>query len=491
MPDDPRRGEHGAPLLRAVRAAVARHGLLAPSEHVLVAVSGGPDSVALLHALVCLAPACDVRLTVCHVHHGLRPEADRDAAFVERLAQRFGVPVRVVRVDATPPAGRSPEEAARLARHAALERVARETGADRIALGHTADDQAETVLMRLLQGAGPRGLAGIPVRRGRIVRPLLEVDRAAVEAYLLAEGLPSVEDATNRDPKFLRNRIRHELLPALEAHGGPRVREALRRVARASREAVEALDALVRPRLAGRLVPTPVGWRLDLLALADLPPGALKAAVRLAVAQIGAPDGPAGGLRAVHLDALAALVSAPAGACVRLAGGLAVERGRDALWFLGPAAALGAAALGVPGRATVGAWEVTASLEAAPGDTAQPGRVEDSTREVCFDVDALAGRGPAPAVLTIRPRRAGERMIPFGRTGPVRLASLLATAGVPRRARAGWPVVAEADPPRGGGTALWLLGIRRAAAAPITPQSRTVLRLRARGRTGDPARAAP
>jgi len=155
------RGRQASRLLTAVRDAVAVRRLLDHGDHVLVGVSGGPDSVALLHALVLLRPAYDLRLTVCHVHHGLRPEADRDAAFVETLSARLGCPAHVVRVTVPRGAGLSPEEAARGVRHAALARVARETGAGRIALGHTADDQVETVFMRILEGAGPRGLAEV------------------------------------------------------------------------------------------------------------------------------------------------------------------------------------------------------------------------------------------------------------------------------------------------------------------------------------------
>ena len=152
-----------SPLVAAVREAVAgRRPLLDPGDHLLVGVSGGPDSVALLHALALLRAEYTLRLTVCHVHHGLRPEADRDAAFVEALAARLGCPAHVVRVELPRGGGRSPEEAARLARHAALARVARATGASRIALGHTADDQVETVLMRILEGAGPRRHPGAP-----------------------------------------------------------------------------------------------------------------------------------------------------------------------------------------------------------------------------------------------------------------------------------------------------------------------------------------
>jgi len=447
--------------------AVAARRLLDHGDQVLVGVSGGPDSVALLHALVLLRPAYDLRLTVCHVHHGLRPEADRDAAFVETLAARLGCPAHVVRVTVPRGAGLSPEEAARGVRHAALARVARETGAGRIALGHTADDQVETVFMRILEGAGPRGLAGIPVRRGRVVRPLLEVDRATVRAHLELHGLESVEDATNRDTKFLRNRVRHELLPLLTAQTGLRVPAALRRVARASREAVEALDTLIRPRLDGHLLATPVGWRLALAPLVGLPAGAQKAALRMALVEV-AGDRLRSGLRTAHLAALTALLDARSGGRVRLPRGLVVERGRDALWILRPVMPLEAATLPIPGQAGVGG-PIGVMAEIAP---APPDRLTVSTDEVWFDAAPL-GLDLAPGCdLIVRPRRPGERMVPFGAAEAVRLTKLLAAAGVPRHARARWPVVALGD------EALWLVGVRRSAAAPITPATRGALRLR-------------
>jgi tRNA(Ile)-lysidine synthase len=456
-----------------VRDAVVGRRLLDPGDHVLVGVSGGPDSVALLHALVLLRSEYGLRLTVCHVHHGLRPDADRDAGFVEALAARFGCDVRVVRVDVPRGIGLSPEEAARLARHTALARVARETGASRIALGHTADDQVETVFMRVLEGAGPRGLAGIPVRRGRVVRPLLEVDRAAVRAHLGLHGLESVEDETNRDTKFLRNRVRHELLPLLASQAGLRVPSALRRVARASREAVEALDALVRPRLEGHLTPTPVGWRLALAALADLPVGAQKAALRVALVEIAAADRLGSGLRAPHFAALTALLAERTGARVRLPRGVVVERGRDALWVLRSGPAAEPVPLPVPGYAGTGA-PVGVAAERAPS---RPDRPDTSAQEVWFDATTL-GLGSAPGGspggrLLVRPRRPGERMVPFGAADSVRLTKLLASAGVPRHARARWPVVARE------GEVLWLVGVRRGAAAPLTAETRLVLRLRA------------
>jgi tRNA(Ile)-lysidine synthase len=477
MDDDPR--APGAPPSRlpaALREAVAR-GLLDAGDHVLVGVSGGPDSVALLHALVLLRAECAFRLTVCHVHHGLRPEADRDAAFVEALALRLACPVEVVRVQVARGRGRSPEEAARLARHAALNRVARSTGARRIALGHTADDQAETVLMRILEGAGPRGLAGIPARRARIVRPLLEVPRTEILAHLAAHRLEAMDDAMNRDPKFLRNRVRHELLPLLTTQVGSRVPDALRRLARASREAVEALDALVGPRLAPHLTPTPGGWRLALVAFDGLLPGAVKALLRLALVEVVARDRLGSGLRAPHLEALAGLRAAAAGARVRLPRHVVVERGRDALWLLRSDLSSPPTPLAVPGHASAGdTVTVTAALERVAS-----GRLVESAGDAWFDATDL-GLGPAGgavAPLLVRAGRPGERMVPFGGSEPVRLAKLLAGAGVPRHARARWPVVARSGGQAWGEEVLWLVGIRRAAIAPLAPTTRLALRLSA------------
>jgi tRNA(Ile)-lysidine synthase len=217
-----------------------RHAMLAGGETVLVAVSGGADSVALLHFLVELAPAWRLQLHVLHVDHQLRPDSPADADFVRVFGARLGVPVDVVTVMVDPRG--SVEAGAREARYAALEAAAARLGAHRIAVGHTADDQAETVLMRLLEGAGVRGLAGIPPVRGRIIRPLIDMHRAALETALGAAGVSWVEDPTNRDPKFLRNRIRHELLPLLADSYNPGIAAALTRVSALARDTVTALD---------------------------------------------------------------------------------------------------------------------------------------------------------------------------------------------------------------------------------------------------------
>jgi tRNA(Ile)-lysidine synthase len=199
--------------------ALAAAGGPAPGDGVAVAASGGADSLALLHALRVLAGPREWRLAVLTVDHGLRPGSAADAAFVADHAKALGLPARVltlapVDLEAHRPAG--PEGAARAARYAVLWPAADALGCHWLATGHTLDDQAETVLLQLLRGAGPDGLAGMSVRSGRLLRPLLEVRRAQTRACCAAAGLPWREDPTNATDTPLRNRVRHQLLPLLE-----------------------------------------------------------------------------------------------------------------------------------------------------------------------------------------------------------------------------------------------------------------------------------
>jgi tRNA(Ile)-lysidine synthase len=200
---------------RAVATAVDRRGVIVPGEHVLIACSGGPDSTALLDALARLAPPRRWRLSAVHVDHGLRPESAVEADLVAALAADRGIAFRGIAVQVAP--GGSLQDHARNARHAALRSEAARVGAGAIALGHTADDQAETVLMRALAGASPRGLPAMAERERGLVRPLLRVWRDATVAYCAALGIEPLDDPSNSDPRFLRSRVRHEVIPALEA----------------------------------------------------------------------------------------------------------------------------------------------------------------------------------------------------------------------------------------------------------------------------------
>lgn len=440
--------------LETVRSTIRRHAMLAGGETVLVAVSGGADSVALLHALMTLGPELSLRLAVLHVDHGLRPDSGRDAEFVRALAARLDVPAAVERV--TVDRRGSLEAAARAARYAALEAHAARLGAHRIALGHTADDQAETVLMRMRAGAGVRGLAGIPAVRGRIIRPLLEVRRSDLVAALREAGLSWVEDPSNRDPRFLRNRIRHALLPLLGASAGPDVVTTLNRVARLCRETVEAVDRIALREL-GRLASSDGGAIvLPHAGLAELPGQVAGQVLWLAAARLGsrAP------LRAwAHRGLARVLASPPPRRPFRL-GGVSVEVSSGLVRLAGaPARPLPARELTVPGRLELP--EIGQVLEArivtAAGYAVPRGR-----HRVAFDAAGL------PSRLTVRARRQGDRFSPFG-GGERRLKSFLIDEKIPRWERARLPVV-EAD-----GRILWVGGVRRSREAPVTAATSDVL----------------
>jgi tRNA(Ile)-lysidine synthase len=195
------------------------HALLPPGSRVLCAVSGGSDSICLLHLLWTERQDRGLEIFAAHYEHGLRGEDSlRDAAFVEAFCRERGIPCTVEHGDATAYAAEKRlgvEEAARELRYAFLERAADALGCDRIATAHNADDNAETLLMNLVRGSGLRGLGGIPPQRGRIVRPLLEVPREEIAAYLAENGLPHIEDLSNGDERFRRNFVRLRLMPLL------------------------------------------------------------------------------------------------------------------------------------------------------------------------------------------------------------------------------------------------------------------------------------
>lgn len=229
------RNNPGYELSRKVKEYAALHHLWEKGQRIMVAVSGGADSVALLHLLHGLAPILELELTVVHLDHGLRGQSSMDdACWVEALSGRLNIPCLTGSRDLAAEmkdGGRSPEEAARLARYAFFSEVSGRTGFNTIALGHHADDQAETVLMKLLRGCSPSGLGGMRASRMegnlRIVRPLLAVRRWELREFLDSIGESFREDLSNQDHRFLRNRIRHELIPLLEKEYNPKLKEGL------------------------------------------------------------------------------------------------------------------------------------------------------------------------------------------------------------------------------------------------------------------------
>jgi tRNA(Ile)-lysidine synthase len=214
---------HTTPLELAFADGSLRH-----AETAVVAVSGGADSMVLLELLAALRPSRDLTLHVAHVNYGLRGVASaRDERLVSKRAKELGIFAHVEQTDAIKINTPNLEERARDVRHRFLREVAREVGASAIVLGHTQDDQVETLLLRLLRGSGLTGLTGMQVREGMLVRPLLGVTRATVRQYAHERGIPHREDESNRDVRFARNRVRHVLLPMLTQYFNPNLRETL------------------------------------------------------------------------------------------------------------------------------------------------------------------------------------------------------------------------------------------------------------------------
>lgn len=204
---------HPPSLQRLIERCLLRECGLRPGARLLVGVSGGPDSMALLHVLARLAPKAAFEVIACGVDHGLRPEAARELSLAEEAAAQWGVAFERRAVSVAP--GGNLQARARAARYGTLRRCAAERGAELLAIAHHRDDRAETVLLRLLRGAGPRGLAVLPARSGDVVRPMIHATRSDIERHLARHGVPFAEDPSNRDARFLRARVRHELLPLL------------------------------------------------------------------------------------------------------------------------------------------------------------------------------------------------------------------------------------------------------------------------------------
>ena len=428
------------PLAWRVLRTIRRHELFPRDSRVLAGVSGGSDSVALLHLLLELQETAGFRVSgVAHVHHGLRgDDADRDAEFCRSAATACGLPFHLERVDvrAVARAERaSLEDAARRLRGEALARAARALSCDRVAVGHTRDDQAETVLLKLLRGAGTRGLRGIHPRVGATVRPLLEVGRDELRGWLLDRGLSFVEDETNADLRFRRNAVRHRVMPVLVDLFGPAAPGALARQADVAREDEALLTFLARPLAEKAVRADESNIRIDCKDLASSPV-ALRRRVFLEALR-------AAGVRDPRFEHVMQLGDLEPDAEVRLPGGLRAWR-EGTVIRLGPVPAeLGCGAfryeLAIPGSVWVpeAGRTLDARVLAAQDAVVESWMTCRTPSAALIAADGLAG------TLGVRNWRPGDSFRPLGLNGRKKLQDVFVDRKIPRADRSRLPLVVD------------------------------------------------
>jgi tRNA(Ile)-lysidine synthase len=468
---------------RSVALAARQHALWSPGVRLVVAVSGGADSLCLLGALLALrerghwlAPG---ELIVAHLDHGLRGDESRDdARFVQRLAADMGVTCVVETVDGMERARRehlSIEDWARRTRYAFLRRVAEEYQAERIVTGHTRDDQAEAILLHWLRGSGLAGLRGMAPLRGDIARPLLNVTHAQTVAYCAVLGWQPREDSSNTDPRFLRNRIRHELLPLLATYN-PGISDLLIRNGALLAEDEAYLEAHSQAAWASVAEEIPAGGvRLHLEPLRDLPPAIRHRIFRAAARRVIGEDAM---LEARHIAALdRQLADGHTGKELNLAGGINAWLEYDALVFQRNSEQAAVAPsdsqqqtweLSVPGVVAMPeiGWRIRAwRIAGAPGSedaselppapelpplsfTDRPAEIGRAESRVYLDAATVGD------ALTVRTWQPGDRFRPLGMAGEKKLQDYFSDAKTPRALRARVPLVFN------GRHLVWVAGLR-------------------------------
>ncbi len=463
-------------MIERVAGTIERYRMLGPGMHAGVAVSGGADSVCLLHVLVELAARWDLRLTVLHLNHNLRgEESRRDAEFVRDLAGRLGLPV-IVREADVGASGDNLEQAARAARLAFFRDAMRGGGLDRIALGHTRSDQAETVLYRFLRGAGTAGLSGIrPVTTDGLIRPLLEVDRADVERFLRERAISWRDDSTNFNLAFARNRIRRELLPQLARDWNPAIGETLAHVGDWALAEESYWEAEIDRLAAARLVEKrgTVLMRVD--SITGLP---LAAARRLARRAMERAKGNLRGIDFRHVAAVVAMASRARGSGRVEAPGLDIRRSFEWLRFSRPEgqAAGYSVPAPVPGTVTVSGAETTISLELIEKSAGS-----DSLQYVYNEGTGALDWCRLRGALELRNWRPGDQYQPVGSAGDKKIRMLFQEARIPSWERRNWPVLTD------GVSIVWARRFGPASRFAASTGSKVILLVReAQGAVGQP-----
>jgi len=455
------------PFVRNVRKTIDKYEMLQPGERVVVAVSGGADSIALLHALWEIRRDFGLHIIVAHLDHGLRPEAAKEKSFVRKAAAELGIPFISRKADVRQwqkEQRLTVQEAAREARYAFLQDAAKARQAMKIALGHTADDQAESIIMRLLRGSGTRGLSGIPpVRGGIFIRPLIEVWREEVESFLQDRKVAYLTDPSNQSLHFLRNRVRHELLPILQRYN-PRFRQTLVQMAELFRAEENFWQKIIEERF-----PTLVRSRkkdcftLDIPLLAAQPLPLRLRSLRYAIEKL------LGNLRRVglpHILLIESLLQNPEpNNSLPLPQGLCVAKAYQALILAKSREQILPFEHVVPGPGYVEIPEIGRAMRFEV-ETRNPGvRFENVSAVALLDYDTI--RFP----LTLRSARPGDRFQPLGLEGEKKVKDLFIDCKIPAVQRKRIPLLFKED------QLLWVVGVRIDHRVRLKPKTQTVLRV--------------
>ncbi len=449
---------HPKPLESRVRSFIQEHNLTAGQPYLLVAVSGGQDSVCLLHILVKLKTKLNIKLHVAHLNHQLRgAESEADAQYVTCLAQELAIPATIEKRDVKAYQTQhrlSPEEAAREVRYTFLSDAAQTIGADRVAVAHTTDDNIETILMHLIRGSGSRGLRGLQSTSlwrssGKslvIIRPLLQVSREETAAYCQKHQLMPRIDASNLSLSPLRNRIRLELLPRLQNYN-PRIVDALQRTSRLAGEALAFLDEECL-RLWDRVVRQQgEAFLLDKTEFLKLPTVLQRHLLRMTIEKI------LGNLKDIelrHIEQIMAALTKPAGKRLSLPEGLifAIDYGH---YLLGPDLAVlcpfppfrDEVVLNIPGETRLPGWRVAAAVIN-----------RQEMREISNNFIAYLDFDKTGEKLTVRRRQPGDWFQPLGMEQPKKLGRFMIDAKIPRPWRERVPIVSSPQ------QVMWVVGWR-------------------------------
>jgi len=467
-------------LAKKIRDFIESKGLVVPGESVLVAVSGGADSVALLHVMKELHEHMGFGIEAAHLNHGIRKEAaDADALFVKELCKKLDIVCHVEKRDATllaKGAKLSVEEAARELRYKFLEEVSTARGHGKIALGHTMNDQAETVLMRLIRGSGLLGVSGMKPISRVFIRPFLRTKRAEIEEFLSARGIAHREDASNADTTFMRNRVRIELVELLKKEYNAGIVEVLGSHAVLLGQAEDFLAGIASEAYEDCLrSETLENIELELTTLVSYHVCVQSYVFREAYRRL---RGSLKDLGFVHIASLENLAcSGQSGDSIDIPSGVSAWREGQSLW-LGKTATLRSPGAGGP----------IFSVNLEPGREVRLAEPElkitsrillgGSPESTAINVEDIRKAGPGTAFFdlggieppfVLRNLKNGDRMVPFGMNVPKKVQDLLVDMKVPRSTRKN--VTALCDNKQ----IIWLLGIRRSNAAPVTNRTRQIL----------------